>query len=95
MKPALISFAVTAALLTLHLLPSAWGTAGPPASAFSERHASENQAAITAEYDLDGTRAFRRGAHRRRLTRCRSSSLMQWAMRTLLGEYPKWLIRRC
>ena len=54
MKPALISFAVTAALLTLHLLPSAWGAAGPPESAFSERHASENEAAITAEYDLDG-----------------------------------------
>ena len=54
MKPALISFAVTAALLTLHLLPSAWGTAGPPSSAFSEHHAGENGAAIPAGYGLDG-----------------------------------------
>ena len=54
MKPALISFAVTAALLSLHLLPSAWGAGGPPDSVFSERHSSENEAAITAEYDLDG-----------------------------------------
>ena len=48
MKPALISFAVTAALLSLHVLPSVWTAPADP-SGFSERHANENAERIHAE----------------------------------------------
>ena len=49
MKPVLISFAVTAALLSLHVLPSAWSTVPADASGFSERHANEDSERIHAE----------------------------------------------
>jgi hypothetical protein len=45
MKPALISFAVTAALLSLNVLPRPWQTAGA-ASGFEQRHAQENRADV-------------------------------------------------
>lgn len=49
MKPALIAFAVTAALLSLQVLPSAWPAAPSPAGGFSERHANEDAEHIHAE----------------------------------------------
>ena len=49
MKPALISFAVTAALLSLQVLPGLWSVA-PQAeqSSFEARHAGENKAEVAA-----------------------------------------------
>jgi len=49
MKPALISFAVTAALLSLHVLPGIWSIA-PQAEqgSFEARHAQENKADVAA-----------------------------------------------
>ena len=46
MKPALISFAVTAALLSLNVLPRAWQAARAAPSGFEERHAQENRADV-------------------------------------------------
>ncbi len=47
MKPALISFAVTAALLSLNVLPGVWSAAPQPdASGFEARHANENKAHV-------------------------------------------------
>ena len=45
MKPALISFALTAALLSLNVLPGVWS---PPqaAAGFEARHAGENKAEV-------------------------------------------------
>ena len=49
MKPALISFALTAALLSLNVLPSVW-SAAPQAGAasFETHHATENKAEVAA-----------------------------------------------
>ena len=46
MKPALISFAVTAALLSLNVLPRPWQTAAGSSSGFEQRHAQENRADV-------------------------------------------------
>lgn len=55
MKSALTSsaaaFALTAALLQLNLLPSAWG---PEPTAFEARHAAENKAEVEARLGLRG-----------------------------------------
>jgi hypothetical protein len=53
MKPALISFAVTAALLSLQVLPGIWSIA-PRAEqgGFEERHAGENRANVAAELGI-------------------------------------------
>lgn len=45
MKPALISFALTAALLSLNVLPGAWSRA-PQEAGFEARHANENKAEV-------------------------------------------------
>jgi hypothetical protein len=46
MKPALISFALTAALLSLNVLPGAWSVAPQGQAGFEARHASENKAQV-------------------------------------------------
>jgi hypothetical protein len=53
MKPALISFALTAALLSLNVLPGVW-SAGPDADAgsFEARHAGENKAEVAARLGI-------------------------------------------
>ena len=49
MKPALISFAVTAALLSLHVLPGMPSLAPQPEQgSFEARHAGENKADVAA-----------------------------------------------
>ena len=53
MKPALISFAVTAALLSLNVLPRVW-TGAPDASAFEQRHAQENKGEVAARLGISG-----------------------------------------
>jgi hypothetical protein len=54
MKPALISFAVTAALLTLDvgLLPNAGRAPTEDASGFADRHAHEDAAELEARLGL-------------------------------------------
>jgi hypothetical protein len=53
MKPALISFAVTAALLSLNILPGVWSAAPQPgAGGFEERHAHENKAEVAARLGI-------------------------------------------
>jgi hypothetical protein len=52
MKPALISFALTAALLTLNVLPGAWSVA--PQAGFEARHASENKAQVAERLGIAG-----------------------------------------
>ncbi|HZG08886.1 MAG TPA: hypothetical protein VEZ70_07900 [Allosphingosinicella sp.] len=53
MKSGLISFAVTAALLTLGVLPSVWAvTPSPERSAFEERHSGENRTEVAARLGL-------------------------------------------
>ena len=49
MKPALFSFAVTAALLSLHVLPGVWSAETADPSGFTERHANEDSDRIHAE----------------------------------------------
>jgi hypothetical protein len=53
MKPALISFAATAALLSLHVLPGVW-SAVPTAKqgSFEARHAQENKADVAADLGI-------------------------------------------
>ncbi|HEY0149594.1 MAG TPA: hypothetical protein VGB70_11410 [Allosphingosinicella sp.] len=51
MKPALISFAVTAALLSLNVLPRVWTGEGP-ADAYETRHAQENKADVEARLGI-------------------------------------------
>jgi hypothetical protein len=46
MKPALISFALTAALLSLNVLPGAWSAAPQAGAGFEARHADENKAEV-------------------------------------------------
>ena len=46
MKPALISFAVTAALLSLNVLPGVWSAPRPAEAGFEARHAGENKAEV-------------------------------------------------
>jgi hypothetical protein len=53
MKPALISFAVTAALLSLNVLPGAWTVAaGAQAAADEDRHARENKDEVAARLGI-------------------------------------------
>jgi hypothetical protein len=54
MKPALISFALTAALLSLNLLPRAWSTAPQGQDGFEARHASENKAHVAERLGIAG-----------------------------------------
>ena len=53
MKPALISFAVTAALLSLNVLPHAWQTA-PAAEqgSFEQRHGEEDKGQVVAKLGI-------------------------------------------
>jgi hypothetical protein len=53
MKPALISFALTAVLLSLNVLPGVW-SAAPNAerSGFQARHAHENKAEVAAKLGI-------------------------------------------
>jgi hypothetical protein len=57
MKSALTSaaaaFALTVALMQLHVLPNAWDVK-PPESGFEARHAHENQAEVSAQLGLPG-----------------------------------------
>ena len=46
MKPALISFALTAALLSLNVLPGLWSPAPGAQAGFEARHAAENKAEV-------------------------------------------------
>ena len=53
MKPALISFAVTAALLSLNVLPGVWAVApGADKASFEARHGSENKAEVAARLGI-------------------------------------------
>jgi hypothetical protein len=53
MKPALISFSVTAALLALNVLPGAWTAAqAPKQGTYEARHATENKAEVAARLGL-------------------------------------------
>jgi hypothetical protein len=52
MKSALISFAVTAALLSLNLLPGAWSVAPPADAGFEARHANENKAEVAGKLGI-------------------------------------------
>jgi len=53
MKPALISFAITAALLSLNVLPGAWSVAaGPQATGAEDRHARENKDEVAARLGI-------------------------------------------
>ena len=53
MKPALISFVLTAALLSLNVLPGVWSVAPQAeASGFEARHAHENKAEVAAKLGL-------------------------------------------
>lgn len=52
MKPALISFAVTAALLSLNVLPGLWSTAPGSNARFEARHAGENKAEVAERLGL-------------------------------------------
>jgi hypothetical protein len=54
MKPALISFAVTAALLSLNVLPGAWTVAAgaQAAAAEEDRHAGENKDEVAARLGI-------------------------------------------
>ena len=52
MKPALISFALTAALLSLNVLPRAWSSAPGAEAGFEARHADENKAEVAAKLGI-------------------------------------------
>jgi hypothetical protein len=53
MKPALISFALTAALLSLNVLPGMWAVApAPEQSDFEVRHGQEDKAAVEARLGI-------------------------------------------
>lgn len=53
MKPALISFALTAALLSLNVLPGVWSVAPAPApSEFEARHGQEDKAEVAARLGI-------------------------------------------
>ena len=53
MKPALISFALTAVLLSLNVLPGVWPVAPhAEASSLEGRHAHENKAEVAAKLGI-------------------------------------------
>jgi hypothetical protein len=54
MKSVLFGFAATAALLSLNVLPGAWGTTASGQSGFEERHSNENVEQLEADLGLKG-----------------------------------------